>query len=63
MRVRRSTAEHPLGALKCRMGYTYFLRETVPRFSTGVNLRVLACNMKRVMNILGPQRLMEAIAA
>ena len=63
MRARRSTAEHPFGTLKCWMGYTHFLTKTVPKVSTEMSLHVLAYNMKRVVNILGPQRLMEAIAA
>ena len=45
------------------MGYTHFLTKTVPKVSTEMSLHVLAYNMKRVMNILGPQRLMEAIEA
>ncbi len=63
MRVRRSTAEHPFGTLKCWMGYAHFLTKTIPKVSTEMSLHVLAYNMKRVMNILGAQRLMEAIAA
>ena len=61
MRVRRSTAEHPFGTLKCWMGYTHFLTKTIPKVSTEMSLHVLAYNMKRVMNILGPQRLIEAM--
>ena len=61
MRVRRSTAEHPFGTLKCWMGYTHFLTKTIPKVSTEINLHVLAYNMKRVMNILGPQKLIEAM--
>jgi transposase len=63
MRVRRSTAEHPFGTLKCWMGYTHFLTKTVPKVSTEMSLHVLAYNMKRMINILGHQRLMEAITA
>lgn len=63
MRVRRSTAEHPFGTLKCWMGYTHFLTKTVPKVSTEMSLHVLAYNMKRMINILGPQRLIEAIEA
>ena len=61
MRVRRSTAEHPFGTLKCWMGYTHFLTKTIPKVSTEMSLHVLAYNMKRVMNILGPQKLIEAM--
>lgn len=63
MRVRRSTAEHPFGTLKCWMGYTHFLMKTVPKVSTEMSLHVLAYNMKRMIKILGPKRLMDAITA
>ena len=61
MRTRRCTAEHPFGTLKCWMGYTHFLTKTVPKVSTEMSLHVLAYNIKRVMNILGPQQLIEAM--
>lgn len=61
MRIRRSTAEHPFGTLKCWMGYTHFLTKTLPRVSTEMSLHVLAYNMKRMINILGVKGLMEAI--
>lgn len=61
MRARRETAEHPFGTLKCWMGYTHFLTKTIPKVSTEMSLHVLAYNMKRAINILGPQRLMEAM--
>ena len=63
MRVRRSTVEHPFGTLKCWMGYTHFLTKTVPKVSTEMSLHVLAYNMKRMIKIMGPQRLVEAITA
>lgn len=62
MRVRRSTAEHPFGTLKCWMGYTHFLTKTVPKVSTEMSLHVLAYNLKRMINILGTRRLIEVIA-
>jgi len=61
MRVRRSTVEHPFGTLKCWMGYTHFLTKTLPKVSTEMSLHVLAYNMKRVMNIMGSRKLIEAI--
>jgi len=61
MRVRRSTAEHPFGTLKAWMGYTHFLTKTKPRVSTEMSLHVLAYNLKRVMNMLGPKGLIEAM--
>ena len=63
MRIRRSTVEHPFGTIKSWMGHTHFLTRTLPRVATEMSLHVLAYNLKRVMAILGPQSLMEAMRA
>jgi transposase len=63
MTVRRSTAEHPFGTIKCWMGWTHFLTKRLPKVATEMALNVLAYNMKRVMAILGVARLLEALAA
>ena len=62
MTVRRSTAEHPFGTIKCWMGATHFLTKRLPRVATEMALNVLAYNMKRVMAILGVVGLREALA-
>ena len=62
MRVRRSTAEHPFGTIKCWMDYTHFLTETVPKVSAEMSLQVLAYNMKRMINIMRTRKLIEVIA-
>jgi len=58
---RSSTAEHPFGTIKCWMGSTHFKMKTKTRVATEMSLHVLSYNMKRVMSILGPQALSEAI--
>jgi transposase len=63
MRIRRQTVEHPFGTLKAWMGATHFLTKTLDRVSTEMSLHVLAYNLKRVMNILGTNALMEAMVA
>jgi len=63
MRVRRETSEHPFGTLKSWMGATHFLTKTLKKVSSEMALHVLAYNLKRVMNILGPGPLMAAIKA
>ena len=63
MRVRRSTVEHPFGTIKCWMGATHFLCTTLPKVATEMALNVLAYNMKRVMNIMGVDKLMQAMRA
>ena len=54
MRRRRETVEHPLGTIKARMGATHFLMKTLPRVAAEMALHVLAYNLTRVMNIMGP---------
>jgi hypothetical protein len=60
MTVRRSTVEHVFGTLKHWMGATHFLTRTLGRVSTEMSLQVLACNLKRVTNILGVAGMMKA---
>jgi len=57
MRTRRETVEHPFGTIKMRMGATHFLMKTLPKVATEMALHVLAYNLTRVMNIMGPGRL------
>jgi hypothetical protein len=61
MRRRRETVEHPFGTIKARMGATHFLMKTLPRVATEMALHVLAYNLTRVMNIMGPGPLIAAI--
>jgi transposase len=61
MRQRRETVEHPFGTIKARMGATHFLMKTLPRVAAEMALHVLAYNLTRVMNIMGPRRLIAAM--
>ena len=63
MRTRRAAVEHPFGTLKAWMGATHFLTKTLDRVSTEMSLHVLAYNLKRMMNIIGTQPLIEAMRA
>ena len=63
MRIRRATVEHPFGTLKAWMGAMHFKMKTLERVKTEMSLLVLAYNLKRVIAILGPQPLMEAMRA
>src|SRR5246500_808448 len=63
MGVRRQTAEHPFGTMKCWMGATHFLTTKLPKVATEMALNVLAYNMKRVMTIVGVGELLEAMQA
>ena len=61
MAIRRAVVEHPYGTLKGWMGYTHFLTKTLDRVSTEMSLHVLAYNMKRVINLIGTRKLLEAL--
>ena len=63
MTIRRQTVEHPFGTLKAWMGNAHFLTRTLEKVKTEMSLQVLAYNMKRMINILGVNPLMQAIAA
>jgi len=59
--IRRSTVEHVFGTLKHWMGATHFLTRTLGRVNTEMSLQVLAYNIKRVVNILGVARTINAM--
>ena len=61
MRQRRETVEHPFGTIKAWMGATHVLMKTLPRVGAEMALHVLAYNLTRVMNIMGPSQLTAAI--
>ena len=61
MRTRRETVEHPFGTLKMRMGATHFLCKTLPKVATEMALCVLTYNLTRVINIVGVEKLLEAV--
>lgn len=63
MRTRRATVEHPFGTLKAWMGATHFKTRSLEKVRTEMSLHVLAYNMKRMIAMLGPQPLIEAIRA
>ena len=62
MTIRRQTAEHPFGTIKCWMGATHFLTKRLPKVATEMALNVLAYNIKRVMALIGVAGLLEASA-
>jgi len=61
MRRRRGTVEHPFGTIKARMGATHFLMRRLKNVRSEMALSVLAYNLTRVMNIMGPGPLMAAM--
>jgi hypothetical protein len=63
MRTRREVVEHPFGTLKMRMGATHFLCKTLPKVATEMALCVLGYNLTRVINIVGVEKMMNAVRA
>ena len=63
MATRRNTVEHPFGTIKGWMGYTHFQMKTLDRVSTEMSLHVLAYNIKRLINMMGTEKLIEAMQA
>src|SRR5262245_20683941 len=62
MHTRRVTVEHPFATMKMRMGATHFLCTTLPKVAAEMALCVLTYNLTRVLNIVGVEKIMEAIA-
>ena len=61
MKLRRRIVEHPFGTIKAWMGHTHFLMKRLKNVKTEISLHVLAYNLKRVIQILGPRLLIAAI--
>jgi transposase len=62
VRQRKELSEHPFGTMKSSMGAGNFLTRGLRNVRTEASLTMLAYNLKRVLNILGPGKLLESIA-
>jgi IS5 family transposase len=62
MRLRRSTVEHPLAALKYHIfGHPRFLLRGVAGAQAEISLAAMVYNLKRMLNLLGRIRLRAAL--
>lgn len=61
MTLRKAFVEHPFGTIKCGMDCWQFLTRGLPNVSTEISLSVLVYNIKRVLNIVNWNDLMQAI--
>jgi len=59
---RQMIVEHPFGTVKRQWGFTYFLTRGLKSVKTEAFLMFLAYNMKRVLNILGVQGMIERLS-
>ena len=61
LQLRRELVEHPFGTIKRWMGQEYFLMRGKAKVGTEMSLTVTAYNMKRVINITGVKKMIEAL--
>ncbi len=61
MRQRKALAEHPFSTIKQLMGSTHFLMRRLPNVKAEMSLNVLAYNMKRAINVLGTDKIIDAM--
>lgn len=62
MRLRQQIVEHPFGTMKRAMTSGYFLMRELQKVRAEMSLTVLAYNIKRAVNILGVEKMIEAVA-
>jgi hypothetical protein len=60
---RRETVEHPFGTIKQWMNQGTFLMRGLEKVRAEFSLTALAYNLRRVLNIVGIEKLMAAVAA
>lgn len=61
MRQRKRLVEHPYGTIKHWMGSTHFLMKRLPNVQAEMSLHVLAYNMRRAINILGAEKIIQQL--
>lgn len=61
LRLRKQLVEHPFGTIKRSMGQGYFLMRGKLKVGTEISLTSMAYNMKRVINIVGVKKMLEAL--
>ena len=60
-KLRKTLAEHPFGTIKRWFGYTHFLLKGLAKVRTEWSLTTLAYNLKRVLNLVSFEKLMQAV--
>jgi transposase len=61
MKKRKELAEHPYGTMKRAMNSGYFLMRGIKKVGAEMSLTILGYNVKRVINILGVRKMIEAV--
>ena len=58
---RKELVEHPFGTIKRNLGYTYFMQTGIEKVKSEFSFIAFIYNFKRVINIVGVKRLIEAL--
>jgi hypothetical protein len=58
---RKEIIEHPFGTLKRTFGYTHFMQTGMQKVQSEFSLMCFVYNLKRVINILGNEKMMAAL--
>lgn len=61
VRKRKELCEHPFGTIKRSFGYTYFLQKGIEKVKAEFSFIAFIYNFKRVINIVGVKKLIEAL--
>jgi len=61
LKERKKLAEHPFGTIKRAMDQGYFLTKGIKKVTTEISLTILSYNLKRVINILGVQKMVTVM--
>ncbi len=61
LKERKKLAEHPFGTIKRTMDQGYFLMKGTKKVTTEISLTVLAYNLKRVINIMGVEKMIMSM--
>jgi transposase len=63
LKERKKLAEHPFGTIKRAMDQGYFLMKGIKKVTTEISFTVLAYNLKRVINIMGVEKMITSMQA
>lgn len=63
LKERKKLAEHPFGTIKRAMDQGYFLMRGKKKVTTETSLTVLGYNLKRVINIIGVEKMITSMQA
>lgn len=62
LKQRKTLAEHPFGTIKWGMNQGFFLLKGTSKVTTETGLTVLSYNLKRVLNIMGVEQMINSLA-